>query len=491
MASSAKRPRRHVRPSSNMAKFREHFAKAKHIVLLTGAGVSAESGVPTFRGAGGLWRKYQATDLATPEAFAANPSLLWEFYHYRRNSMLDKRPNDAHKAIAECEARLEKQERRVVIITQNIDELHAKAGSKNIIELHGNLFKVRCTKCGRIDYTRSRVLCPALEGKGEPDPKAKDARIPVEDLPKCSDPDCRGLIRPHVVWFGEDLDEDIFKRAEEELEQCDLCLLVGTSSVVYPAAMFAPNVAARGVPVAEFNMEDTKVSGHFGFHFSGPAGVTIPIALAEHKNEIIAQVESEPLSNAQLPDSEESVSNHSNDTSVSGSTIDSTGFDFPRGKEESESTRTKMESDSTQVKTESGSPHVKLESDTSHVKTESDDRIKESEITQVKMESDSHIKTESPYDKTQSDISDGKTNSNSPNLAESDSTNDQSEKNTPNEPYKIGTGENDLTATEIVDHPSGQTYEPENEVSNPKGIDTHGEIVNDSTEPPVSDTNQQ
>jgi len=124
-------------PSSDMKAFREIFAKAKNIVVLSGAGISAESGVPTFRGAGGLWRTFQAQQLATPEVFTDNPSLVWEFYHYRREVMLSKSPNPAHEAIAEMEKRLKPQGRSVVVITQNIDELHKRAGSDYILELHG------------------------------------------------------------------------------------------------------------------------------------------------------------------------------------------------------------------------------------------------------------------------------------------------------------------------------------------------------------------
>ncbi|GFO46746.1 NAD-dependent protein deacylase sirtuin-5, mitochondrial [Plakobranchus ocellatus] len=252
------------RPSSDMTKFRECFSKAKHIVVLTGAGVSAESGVPTFRGAGGLWRKWKAQELASPEAFASNPSLVWEFYHYRREVMSSKHPNPAHVAIAECEKRLKAQGRRVVVITQNIDELHKRAGSENILELHGNLFTTRCTKCGDVSVNKESPICPALAGKGEPSPNAVDAKIPVEKLPRCKKADCKGLLRPHVVWFGEGLDREVLRQTSEELDNCDLCLVVGTSSVVYPAAMFAPQVAFRGVPVAEFNIEETPATSSFG-----------------------------------------------------------------------------------------------------------------------------------------------------------------------------------------------------------------------------------
>ncbi|XP_017586166.1 PREDICTED: NAD-dependent protein deacylase sirtuin-5, mitochondrial isoform X1 [Corvus brachyrhynchos] len=173
-----------ARPSSNMADFREVFAKAKHIAIITGAGVSAESGVPTFRGAGGFWRKWQAQELATPGAFARNPSRVWEFYHYRREVMLSKHPNPAHIAIAECEKRLSKQGRSVVVITQNIDELHRKAGTKHLLEIHGSLFKTRCTSCGNVAANYKSPICPALAGKGAPDPDTEDAAIPVEDLPQ-------------------------------------------------------------------------------------------------------------------------------------------------------------------------------------------------------------------------------------------------------------------------------------------------------------------
>ncbi|XP_063307779.1 NAD-dependent protein deacylase sirtuin-5, mitochondrial [Pelobates fuscus] len=277
-----------ARPSSNLADFREVFSKAKHIAVITGAGVSAESGVPTFRGAGGYWRKWQAQHLATPEAFARNPSRVWEFYHYRREVMLSKNPNPAHIAIAECEARLSKQGRKVVVITQNIDELHRKAGTRNLYEIHGSLFKTRCNTCGSVRENYKSPVCPALDGKGAPDPDVEDAKIPVENLPRCEENDCSGLLRPNVVWFGETLDSNVLGEVEKELEICDLCLVVGTSSVVYPAAMFAPQVASRGVPVAEFNMESTPATTSFAFHFQGPCGTTLPPALAHHETELIS-----------------------------------------------------------------------------------------------------------------------------------------------------------------------------------------------------------
>ncbi|CAG2200597.1 SIR2L5 [Mytilus edulis] len=253
-------------PSSSMPQFREDFAKAKHIVVLTGAGVSAESGVPTFRGAGGYWRKWQAQQLATPEAFEDNPSLVWEFYHYRRKSWVQK------------------IQTRLILQYLNTN-FTRELGQENILELHGSLFKTRCTKCEEVIENRLSPICPALADKGEPDPKAKDAKIPVDQLPKCKKAGCGGLLRPHVVWFGESLDPAVMDSAENELDHCDLCLVVGTSSVVYPAAMFAPKVASRGVPVAEFNPEKTDVTNSLGYHFHGPAGSFLPEALARHPSE--------------------------------------------------------------------------------------------------------------------------------------------------------------------------------------------------------------
>lgn len=262
------------RTNSDSASFREIFKSAKHVVALTGAGISAESGLPTFRGASGLWRKYNSQDLATPTAFFSNPSLVWEFYSYRRDLVLSKRPNPAHFALAEAEKRMADKGHRLVVITQNIDELHRAAGTKNLLELHGTLFKTRCIKCGHLKENRDSPICPALLGKGSPDPNVEDARIPETELPRCTK--CSGLLRPHVVWFGESLDPDILHNAQQELDNCDLCLVIGTSSVVYPAAMFAPGVAARGVPVAEFNIEATPGAENFGFHFEGQCGSTLP-----------------------------------------------------------------------------------------------------------------------------------------------------------------------------------------------------------------------
>ena len=181
-----------------------HTQRPRKIVVLTGAGVSADSGIPTFRGEGGLWRNYRAEDLATPEAFARNPLLVWEWYEWRRSLVRNAQPNAAHRAIASLADAL--------VVTQNVDSLHQRAGSRNVIELHGNLFRTRCVR----EETR------------------RDAIDPFERLPpQC---ECGALLRPDVVWFGEMLPEGVFERAGRAIREGDLLLVIGTSGVVFPAA---------------------------------------------------------------------------------------------------------------------------------------------------------------------------------------------------------------------------------------------------------------
>ncbi|KAK3920462.1 NAD-dependent protein deacylase [Frankliniella fusca] len=266
---------------SDMKAFHEVFKKSKNVVVLTGAGVSAESGIPTFRGAGGFWRTYQATDLATPTAFKRDPSLVWEFYHYRREVVMASSPNKAHNALAEAERRLTAEGRQFNIITQNVDGLHARAGSLNVVELHGSLMKTRCLKCGEVRVNNDSPICEALRGRGLPKIEGPSPpAIPSEELPRCQKASCKGLLRPHIVWFGEGLERSVLDKAESLLAECDLCLVIGTSSVVYPAAAFAPTVAERGVPVAEFNVEDSPtIHDLLAFYFKGPCGSTVPEAL--------------------------------------------------------------------------------------------------------------------------------------------------------------------------------------------------------------------
>ena len=178
--------------------------RPRRVVVFTGAGVSAESGIPTFRGEGGLWRNFRAEDLATPHAFARDPKLVWEWYEWRRGLVRDAQPNAAHRAIAKIPD--------AVVVTQNVDGLHARGGSRDVIELHGNIFRVRCTR----EHT------------------THDAFDAFRDMPpRC---ECGALLRPDVVWFGEPLPVEEWERATQEISAADLLLVIGTSRVVYPAA---------------------------------------------------------------------------------------------------------------------------------------------------------------------------------------------------------------------------------------------------------------
>jgi NAD-dependent protein deacetylase/lipoamidase len=178
--------------------------KPRRVVAFTGAGVSADSGIPTFRGTDGLWRSFCAEDLATPDAFARDPQLVWEWYEWRRGIIRNAKPNAAHVALAQLED--------AVVVTQNVDGLHARAGSRNIVELHGNIFRARCTR------ERKTIA------RDEP-----FASLP----PRC---ECGALLRPDVVWFGEALSEEDLARASSVIIGADLLLVIGTSGVVYPAA---------------------------------------------------------------------------------------------------------------------------------------------------------------------------------------------------------------------------------------------------------------
>ena len=232
---------------------RDALWAARKVVVLTGAGVSAESGVPTFRGQGGLWRDREVTQLATPEGFAQDPGLVWEFYNWRRELLSRCQPNPAHLALAAWE----RIRPGLVLVTQNIDGLHAAAGSENIVELHGNLWRLRCTGCGE---------------------ESMDYRSPVPYPPLCTH--CAQMLRPAVVWFGEALDATILDRAMTASQECQAMVVVGTSAVVYPAASLAPLAKERGAVVIEVNLEATPYSSLTDFSLLGPAGVILP-ALVE------------------------------------------------------------------------------------------------------------------------------------------------------------------------------------------------------------------
>jgi NAD-dependent deacetylase len=228
---------------------RETLMKAESVAVLTGAGISAESGVPTFRGEDGLWRNHNVMDLVTPQGFARDPQLVWEFYNWRRDLIDGITYNPAHKALVDLEARVPD----FTLISQNVDGLHLKAGSKNLLEIHGNLWKVRCTECHKITLDYSSDMGP---------------------LPKCRD--CGGLLRPHVVWFGESLDYDLLQQAIEASRNARVMLVIGTSAVVQPAASLAMEAKGGGAIVVEINLEKTPQSGSMDFTLLGKAGEIVP-----------------------------------------------------------------------------------------------------------------------------------------------------------------------------------------------------------------------
>lgn len=231
-------------------KAREWIRESRRPVALTGAGISAESGVPTFRGAGGLWRQFRAEDLATPQAFHRDPKLVWEWYDFRRQSLKGVEPNAGHTFLARWQMRRPE----VVLITQNVDGLHDRAGSRNVLKLHGDIWMVRCTVCGR---------------------ETRNEEAPLDEIPpSCAD--CTGLLRPGVVWFGESLPPGVWERAEDAVDDCDLLLVVGTSAVVYPAAGLVPSAKSHGARVIEVNLEETPVSGTVDLSLLGKAGEILP-----------------------------------------------------------------------------------------------------------------------------------------------------------------------------------------------------------------------
>jgi NAD-dependent protein deacetylase/lipoamidase len=222
------------------------LSAARRVTVLTGAGVSAASGIPTFRGAAGLWRKFRPEDLATPQAFARDPRLSWEWYDWRRGIVAGCLPNRAHDVLAGWSRRLAGFE----LVTQNVDGLHERAGTDHVTRLHGSIWTLRCwQQCGT--------------------PPWVDLRVPLDPLPpRC--PACDGLARPGVVWFGESLDAADLSRADAACH-CDVLFVVGTSSVVYPAAGLSNVARARGAFVIEINPEATPLSSAADLHVTATA----------------------------------------------------------------------------------------------------------------------------------------------------------------------------------------------------------------------------
>ena len=224
---------------------------ATRIAVLTGAGVSAESGIPTFRDADGLWEGHPVEQVAYPDAFLHDPAMVWRFYNARRENLRRVEPNAGHHALARLEGRLGSD--RFTLITQNVDDLHRRAGSRSVVELHGNLSRTRCTGCRRIEDG-------GLESLGE--------------LPKC--PHCGALIRPDVVWFTEALPDDAWDVASAAAESCDCFLIVGTSAVVYPAAGLIGTARHGQAKVIEFNKQRTDASHLADVNVFGPSGQSLP-----------------------------------------------------------------------------------------------------------------------------------------------------------------------------------------------------------------------
>jgi len=227
---------------------------ASRVAVLTGAGVSAESGVPTFREAQtGLWAQYSPNDLATPEAFQRDPRLVWEWYAQRRERVAQVQPNPGHRALADLETRLAQRSAQFTLITQNVDSLHQRAGSRNVIELHGNIARVKCSREDRVVAS----WLPSLQ-------------VP----PPC--PHCGAPLRPDVVWFGEDLPREAILTAQRAARQSDIFFSVGTSGVFEPAASLPFIALQHRATVVEINPESTPLTPQATYVLAGPSGAVLP-----------------------------------------------------------------------------------------------------------------------------------------------------------------------------------------------------------------------
>ncbi|MBA4448329.1 MAG: NAD-dependent deacylase [Nitrosopumilaceae archaeon] len=226
---------------------KEQIRNVKKIVLVTGAGISQESGIPTFRGKDGLWRNYDAMKLATIDAFYDNPKLVWEWYNERRQNIFSAEPNRGHKAIAELEKFAE-----VVILTQNIDGLHQKAGSTKVLELHGSIVKIKCTVCDFNDEIITEFS---------------------ENPPLCK---CGNILRPDVVWFGEPLPQDVWQKAIIHANQCDLMIIAGTSLVVSPANTLPIYAKQNNAMLIEINPENTEMSSEMNLTIKDTSSNALP-----------------------------------------------------------------------------------------------------------------------------------------------------------------------------------------------------------------------
>lgn len=237
-------------PSDALDRAAEWLAVARSVAVLTGAGVSAESGLATFRAADGLWEGHAIEDVATPEGFARDPVLVWRFYNARRTALRTARPNAGHVALAALEQHYGPD--RFTLITQNVDGLHHAAGSRRVLELHGRLATVRCTTCGE---------------------ETDRGTEPLDELPRCA---CGGLLRPGVVWFHEALPPGVWEAAAQAACTCECFLVVGTSAVVYPAAGLIDVARQCGAKVIEINLGATEATRRVDLGLYGPSGQVLP-----------------------------------------------------------------------------------------------------------------------------------------------------------------------------------------------------------------------
>ena len=225
----------------------EKIRDFKKIVFVTGAGISQESGIPTFRGNDGLWRNYDPMKLATIDAFYDDPKLVWEWYNDRRKNILNAQPNEGHKAIAELEKYAE-----VVVLTQNIDGLHQRGGSTKVLELHGSIIKIKCTVCDYNEEIKSEI-----------------SSVP----PMCK---CGNVLRPDVVWFGEGLPQDVWQEAMIHASQCDLMIIAGTSLVVSPANTLPLYAKQNKAFLLEINPENTEMSSEMNLAIRNSSAIALP-----------------------------------------------------------------------------------------------------------------------------------------------------------------------------------------------------------------------
>lgn len=235
----------------------EKIQRFKKIVFVTGAGISQESGIPTFRGKDGLWRNHDAMKLATIDAFYDNPKLVWEWYNERRMNIFQAQPNPGHKAISDLEKYAE-----VVVLTQNIDGLHQKSGSTKVLELHGSIVKIKCSVC---DY-KEEILTEISE-------------LP----PLCK---CGNILRPDVVWFGESLPQDVWQNAINLASNCDLMVIAGTSLVVSPANTLPIYAKQNNATLVEINPEDTEMSGEMDVTIRNTSAESLPKLVSLFKNNL-------------------------------------------------------------------------------------------------------------------------------------------------------------------------------------------------------------